>query len=78
MLRIEAGIIVEAGELQRVELQLGRIVDQLDILPAEGPDGIRVEAQSDALRGAGVGGCGTGGCSGASQSLNEGASIHHS
>ena len=73
MFRIEARIVVEAGELQCVELELGRIVDQLHVLPAERADGVGIEAQADALSRPGV-------CSGrggsTAERLNEGTSVH--
>src|SRR6266542_6000244 len=49
--RIEAFIIVEAGDLDGIELQAGGVVEELDRLPFQGADRVRVEPELDAALG---------------------------
>ena len=65
MRRIEAFVIVQAGDLDGVEFQTGCVIDELERLPLESADGVGVEAQTDGNSLiVGCGGCRGGGKAG--------------
>ncbi len=43
---IQARIVIQAGELHIVEVKAGGIIQVLEILPAETPNGVRIEAEA--------------------------------
>src|SRR5260370_41776727 len=55
MRRVQAFVILKAGDLDGIELVAAGVIDQLDRFPGQVAAGIRIEAQANSLAGRSTG-----------------------